>query len=78
MAKITYRKVNAYAWIYDTWLAPYAGYTVKVVKYLNGRIDLWLDGHLYKHCEGSYQYINKDGNCYDYTILKLVGRPRRA
>lgn len=72
MAKITFRKVNENSWVNNTWLQCYCGYIVKLVEYANGRIDMHLDGNIYKHCEGNYisQY-----NGWNYTLKKILSRP---
>jgi len=68
MAQQSIRIINGHAGWNDTWLAPYVGKTVRVVKYVNGRVDLWLDGHRYNNCEGGY--CAKNG--WYYTVFKLL------
>ena len=72
MAKTTFRKVNYHASVNNTWLAPYMNCIVKLIEYKNGRIDLWLDGYLYKNVEGTYC---STFNGWYYTIKKILGRP---
>lgn len=72
MAKTTIRIINDHSWINNTWLQCYCGYYVKLVEYANGRIDMHLDGSIYKHVEGDYR---SEHNGWIYTTKKLLGRP---
>jgi hypothetical protein len=69
--KTSYRKINAHAWINDTWLSPYCGYIVKLIEYKNRRMDIILDGHRYKHLQGTYS----DDDGWKYTLKFLLGKP---
>ncbi|MBE3035539.1 MAG: hypothetical protein IMZ70_00420 [Candidatus Atribacteria bacterium] len=72
MARITYRKVKRCASDNETWLQPYVGYVVKEVKYLNGKIGLWLDG---RYCGDVSGDFTSEYNWWDYTTSKLLGKP---
>jgi len=72
MAKLSFRRINDNSWINNTWLAPYSQRIVKLMEYKNGRIDLYLDGFIYKHVEGGY---TSEYNGWQYTIKKLLGKP---
>lgn len=68
MATHTLKKANSHSWINDTWLAPYCGYIVRLVEYKNGRLDMHLNGALFKNLEGSFTASNN----WRYTLKKLL------
>jgi hypothetical protein len=68
--KTKVRKVKPECWINDTWLAPYCGYTVKLIECKSGKISMILNGSRYDNVEGKYTASNG----WNYTIKKLLSR----
>lgn len=74
MSDSSFRKVKRNASDNNTWLAPYVGYIVEIIKLKNGRIDLKIDGSYFANAQG--YYISSNG--WKYTLLKLLTKPNKC
>lgn len=66
--KVTTGIINEHAWVNDTWLAPYAGYDVKLIEYENGKKELLLDGITHENMQGEFFAPNG----WHYEVDKLI------